>query len=295
MNLNKPFRWIFRLDETQQPNEPFGVSMFALQDKYQSNSLNRTAWKGTPPRSCRIMGSKMGPDTGGKVQIEVEYRPIHWVSFSSDTKYVGWTAFVPNRSSDGVFLDRDGNPLPDGDEPILLQFEVYRDIEFNDLDFGEMIEEIPFENDEEVTFEDVLRKIEASGKFEMGGVKAIAVPHRRRAKSMMQISDEPTGQMSGGFGDTIHNINSQTPHIEQAVAEVLSSLVRGFLEGRNDLTVIKGGDLFMLNLSALLPGSNLPDYLPDGYLQDLARYVSDRYMLTAKVVTGESYGLLLEF
>ncbi len=208
-----------------------------------------------------------------------------------------------NRSPEGTLLDREGNPLADGEQPILLPYEVYDDIEFNNLEFGMLIEEIPFDQDEDVAFGDVMRRIEQSGQFRMGAATPVSVLHRSRPRVMILISDNPTGQMRGGFGELIQNINSETPHLQQAVAEVVLNFVRGFLEGRYDMTVLQGDDIFMLDLTKLLVDARgkesrfecLLEFLPQGFLNELARRIASRYMLQARVVTGDSFGLLLEF
>ena len=299
----KPTRWVYRLKIGE---EPFGEIMGSVMRTYHpkgSPPLNRNEWNGMPARSCSIQRVSLGAATEGKLQIEIEYRPKDWVSFVGDTKYVGWTAYMLNRSPEGVLLDSDGNPLADGEQPVLLPYDVYDDIDFNNLEFGMLIEEIPCDQDEDVAFDDIVRRIERSGHFKMGAATPVSVLHRYRPSVMILISDNPTGQIRGGFGELIQNINSETPHLKQAVAEVVLTLVRGYLEGRYDMSVLQGADVFMLDLSKLLVDARgkesrfecLLEFLPQGFLNELARRIASRYMLQARVVTGNSFGLLLEF
>jgi hypothetical protein len=46
-----------------------------------------------------------------------------------------------DRKPDGTLLDGHGGGLPDGGEPVYLPFELYHDIDFNELDFGELLSE----------------------------------------------------------------------------------------------------------------------------------------------------------
>ncbi|MEZ6136985.1 MAG: hypothetical protein R3C53_18985 [Pirellulaceae bacterium] len=208
-----------------------------------------------------------------------------------------------DQDSNGVLLDGNGNPLPDGEEPVLLPFELYDDLEFNNLEFGELIEEIALIEEKDIEFDDIMRRIERSGHFKMDAADAVAVLHRSRPSVMILISENPTSAMRGGFGELIHNINLETPHLKQVVAEQLVELVRGFLEGRYDLPVLQGADIFMLDLTKVLVDTSekesrfecLLEFLPDGFLSELARRVASRYRLQAKVVMGRGQGLLLEF
>ena len=298
-----PIRWIYRLD---CPGGPFGAMMRKVMNVYNpsgSPPLNRTEWKRMPARSCCIQRISLGPETNGKLQIEVEYRPDNWISYVGDTKYAGWTAYIENRRHDGVLLDRDGNLLPDGEEPVLLPYQLYSDMDFNNLEFGELIEEIPLLRDEDISFDEIMRQIEQSGHFRIGGADPVSVLHRSRPTVMILISENPTGLLRGGFGELIQNINSETPHLKQVVSEALVTFVRGFLEGRYDMPALQGASLFMLDLTKLLVDATgkesrfscLLEFLPDGFLNELARRISSRYILHAKVVTGESFGLLLDF
>ena len=66
-----------------------------VMSRFHPNSetlLNRTEWRGKPPRSCAITEVKSQPRTGatkGPVawDIKVTYRPKRYVSYVDATKY----------------------------------------------------------------------------------------------------------------------------------------------------------------------------------------------------------------
>jgi hypothetical protein len=53
----------------------------------------------------------------------------------------GWPIRRLARDHDGSLADAQGNPLADGQEPVLLEFDVYPRIDFNELDFGTLLPE----------------------------------------------------------------------------------------------------------------------------------------------------------
>jgi hypothetical protein len=48
-------------------------------------------------------------------------------------------AIRADRKQDGSFLDGHGNPLPDGQEKVILEHDVYSEIDFNAFDFGRLV------------------------------------------------------------------------------------------------------------------------------------------------------------
>src|SRR5690242_11181096 len=77
-------------------------------------ALNRTEWRGHPPRSCAITrlsggGTGSGGDIGeATAQIEVTYRPKGHITYTGKTRYDAWTAMLPKNP---------GKKLKDGEKP----------------------------------------------------------------------------------------------------------------------------------------------------------------------------------
>src|SRR5262245_14426149 len=91
--------------------------------------LNRTEWRGKEPRTCGVVSVKSRPhgsmsEETPEFEVEVAYRPKGVITFSGGTKYDGWTAMILDRKKDGTLLDGHGNPLPEGQPPVYLPFEV---------------------------------------------------------------------------------------------------------------------------------------------------------------------------
>ena len=81
--------------------------------------LNRTEWRGKEARSCAIthLGGISSSMTEGEkgtavlLDLEVTCRPKGWITYTSNTRYDGWTAMMLDRKQDGTLLDGHGNPL----------------------------------------------------------------------------------------------------------------------------------------------------------------------------------------
>src|SRR5688572_6432360 len=144
----------------QSMGNPMGVmSRFHPQGK---TVLNRTEWRGKEPRSCAVTSLRGRPYKAGSKDpqvwdVEVAYRPKGTITFVGNTKYDGWTAMILDRAKDGTLLDGHGKPLPDGQPPVYLPYEMYEDVEFNDIDFGEFVEEVDVGGIKHISFEDMMR------------------------------------------------------------------------------------------------------------------------------------------
>jgi hypothetical protein len=237
--------------------------------------------------------------------IEVTYRPKGCVVFVGETRYDGWTAEVLDKRPDGALLDGKGGPLPDGQPPVYLRFEVYQDADFNEINFGEFVDERQIEPVKRLHFHDVFRSFTESGRFSVSVESKFVASRRVRPLVKIFLSENPSGTGADHITTRIVNINSLTPHLENAVYdEVLNALV-GFIEGRysiknisNDESVlVQIADCFVdytTNKDGAGPRFNsLAKYLPESRFDDLAMRLMAIFAIDVSVVDGPEGGLLV--
>jgi len=272
--------------------------------------LNRTEWRGKEPRSCAVTGARIRPYSAGTneakvVDLEVTYRPKGCIVFVGNTKYDGWTAMVLDRRSDGTLLDGQGNPLPEGQPPVYLAYEVFDDVDFNEMDFGELVGEFEDEGVKHVQADDVLRQAMESGHFSSSVNSTFMAPRRQRPNVKIVLSSAPSGTSTDGFGTRIINVNRFTPHLQQVLVDELLQLVSGFVEGRYSINNLSNDDFVFAELSDVLvdctPNEEgkesrfdcLNEFVPDSFLDDLAKRLMATYEIDVSVVDGKPSGLLL--
>lgn len=295
----------FRLTDKGNPLEI--MQRFRPAGKY---ALNRFEWQGKEPRSCAVTGVKILPYAAGSdeskvIDLEVTYRPRGCIVFVGNTKYDGWTALVPDRKKDGTLLDGNGNTLPEGQPPVYLRYEVFNDIDFNAIDFGEFIGEFEVEGIKHVERDDIMREIQESGRFNMSIRSKFMAPRRHRPNVKIVLSNAPSGTSTDGFGTRIVSINNYTPHLQQVLVDELTELMSGFIEGRYSLNNMSNDDFVFVELSDSLVDctpnekgeksrfSCLHEYVPDTFLEDLATRLMATYELDVSIVDGVQGGLLL--
>ncbi len=117
------------------------------------NNLNEKEWMGKEPRTCKIKDIKQKQPVPmgsyAEFDVVVEHRPKGTILF--DGRGWIWDGFTPKHidaTNDGRLLDGKGNPLPAGQDPILLEFKAYRSLDFNDYDFGKFLSEEECESSE---------------------------------------------------------------------------------------------------------------------------------------------------
>lgn len=286
----------------------------ALMARFQPQGktvLNRTEWRGKEPRSCGVTRMNLSPEKSGSeprvfiAEIEVAYRPKGCITYVGQTKYDGWTALMLDRTRDGVLLDGHGNPLPDGQPPVYLPFELFNDVEFNDIDFGEFVGEFEVEDVKHVDYTDVWQQFTQSLQFGLSMRSTFMAPRRHRPMVKLVLSSSPSGTSTDGFGTRIININNFTPQLQQVLLDELTQLVSGFIEGRYSIKNLNNKDFVFAELSDVLvdctPNESgkesrfncLKEYLSDTYLDDLAKRLMATYYVDVTVVEGEKIGLLL--
>jgi hypothetical protein len=88
--------------------------------------VNSRPWMGKEAGTCMVEDFDLQCREGGieRGLITVRYRPH------------GWAIRRIARTDNGCLADEQGNPLPEGQEPVFLEFEVYPRTDFNDLNFG---------------------------------------------------------------------------------------------------------------------------------------------------------------
>jgi hypothetical protein len=281
-----------------------GGEMVAIGDIFQrfmpsgQTVLNRTEWRGKEPRSCAVTSINTPPRSTGSagptvIQIEVTYRPKGYISYTGYTRYDGWTATVLDRTSD---------------PPTYVSREVYEDVEFNNLDFGQFVGELDVEGVKHVTADAVMKEVMGSGSLSVGitgSLISFIAPHRSRPQKKIILSGNPTGEFVDGFGTHILNINNSTPNLELVLMDTLTQLMCEFIEGKASIKTLGNDDIAFVELSDSLvdcaPNEDGLDSLfdilhlqtPADFLEELAKRLMSVYLVEAAVVDGEKSGLVL--
>jgi hypothetical protein len=210
-----------------------------------------------------------------------------------------------DRAKDGTLLDGNGNPLPEGAPPVHLPYEVYEDVDFNQIDFGEFVDEVEVLGIKHVQFDDVMRQFQASRRFSASVRSTFIAPRRHRPYAKIVLSDAPSTIETDGFGTRIININKSTPRLEQVLMDHLGELVSGFIEGRLSLKTIGTDDLVMVELSDAIvdctPNEEgkqsdfdcLGHYVSGVFFEELAKRLMSTYEVDVSIVEGKETGLLL--
>jgi hypothetical protein len=273
--------------------------------------LNRTEWRGKESRSCGVVSVKSRPDAAGSPEptvfdIEVAYRPKGCITYTGGTRYDGWTALVLDRARDGTLLDGQGKPLPEGQLPVFRRVEVFEDVEFNEIDFGEFVGEIEVEGTKHVSFEHVMDQIRSSRRFSMSINSTFVAPRRHRPHVKIALSNNPSGSRVDGFGTMIINVNKSTPQLQQTLLDHVTELMNGFVEGRFSVKNMSNDEFVFAELDDVLvdctPNEEgkesrfncLGEYLPESYLDELAMRLAATYEVDVSVVDGPRIGLLLK-
>jgi|ERR1700733_15274540 len=274
--------------------------------------LNSTEWRGKGPRSCGVVNVHGQGVAGNKemsVDIVVAYRPKGYIYYVGNTKYDGWTAMMLDRTKDGTLLDGKGKPLPAGEPPVYLPFEMYKDVDFNTLDFGEFIEEVEGAGINRVSHNDVMKQFQeqmTQGESINSSINSdFMAPKRHRPHTKIILTSQPSGDLAGGFGDRVINVNINSPHIRQEIRDQIERLMTEFLEGRVSLSTTATSKMLFVDLSDSLVDCSpnekgeesrfyiLNEYVATEYLEELAKRLMANYRITVGVVEGRRSGLLI--
>lgn len=275
--------------------------------------LNRTEWRGKEPRSCavtRLWGEVPHPGHMFPVRmhIEVTYRPNGCISYVDETRYDGWTPSPLDQQNDGTLLDGNGNELKDGQPPAELENEVRKNVDFNELDFGEFMGEFEAEGIKHVAHDDVMQEFTNAGKLSCGGLIA---PRLSRIWTKIILTDEPPFARRNEFGTKVINICKDTPHLDHVLLEALTGIMKDYLEGRAMVKSVGPQNPFGTPTSVFVELSNsvvyrrnehglgswfdvLTMYTPADFLDELAQRLMAIYDIGISVVDGAERGLLLK-
>lgn len=113
------------------------------------NRTNSTEWLGREPESCKVVRFQQQEAVALAEETEfhftISYRPRGtinaiegedpWLGLWSD----GWKIKHINISRDGVLLDALGKPLPAGHEPVIVECSLYKTVDYNLFDYGELM------------------------------------------------------------------------------------------------------------------------------------------------------------
>ena len=295
----------FKLDVSGRSDQgmDFVSDVFARFFPNGRYALNRTEWRGKEPRSCAVtrvssQGTRVGESA--VVAIEVTYRRKAEVSFVGKTRYSGWQAMVPARTATGEFADAQGKPLESGASPVFVPRDVYGDAEFNDLDFGEFIEEVDDGGVKRTTVDEVMKELMASGRI--GGV-VFQAAHRSRPLRKILITPEEAGHNVDGFGTHVEYVPKSTPQLQHTLTEKLTQIMDDFVEGKVSIKNMGNEEMTFVSLSDVLVdcsgGSGesrfnvLEEYTSPTFLDDLAKHLMSQYEVEAAMIPGKEGGLVL--
>jgi hypothetical protein len=287
-----------------------GVDVFERFFPGGKTILNRTEWRGKEPRSCGVTGFKSRThraDDPSPVtyEIEVSYRPKGVITYVGNTKYDGWTAMMLDRQRDGTLLDGKGQPLADGLPPVYMPFEIHKDVEFNDLDFGEFVGEFDAPGVRHTTRDAIMEEMKEGGSFGGGTRSTFMAPRRSRPNRKIILTNQPSGPAGDKWGSDIINVSNDTPHVEQVLMDRLAELMADYLEGRCYIKSLSNGEMTYVELADSLVDCSpnelgedswfdvLTSFTPAGFLEELAKRLMATYEVDVSVVDGRPGGLLL--
>ena len=220
------------------------------------------------------------------------------------SRYEGWTAMLVDRANDGTLLDGHGSPLPEGRPPIFVPIEVYGDVDFNEIDFGEFQGEFEVGGIQRFSFEQVMDQLKNSKQLSSSIRSPFSAPRRHRPLVKITLSNSPSCTRLDGFGTRIVNISTFTPHLQRVLQDELTELVSGFVEGRYSVKNVSTEDVVFAELDDVLvdctPNDDgkesrfncLREYVSDHFLEDLAMQLIATYEVDVAVVEWPKGGLL---
>lgn len=268
--------------------------------------LNRTAWRGKEPRSCAVTKVDGVGDSfvgAAEYNVEVTYRPKGTAHFVGNTKYDGWTAMLLDQKKDGTLLDGKGQPLEPGKDPVYLPYELYKDAEFNDLDFGTFLGEFEAPGLTRLTEEEALSRVHQSRRVRGGIRSTFMAPRRQRPVIQILLTDRKLAPLSGDSMKESIMITLDEPHLKQVIRDRLYDLVAGFLEGRNSLHTITTDENEWVDLSRAIMELHteenrtefevLGKYVTTEDLEEIAHHLMAVYDIEVDIVTGKRAGFLM--
>ncbi|QDT53017.1 hypothetical protein Pan44_10320 [Caulifigura coniformis] len=273
-------------------------------------ALNRTAWRGKEARSCGIVGVSIRSHSSESqkpriADVTVAYRPQGYINFVGGTRYDGWTALVPDQPSGGL-LGGEQKPVDAGREALTRRYEVYGDTEFNAIDFGELVEEVPVRDETFADYETVTSQLlSGEAAFEISMSTTFLAHRRHRPAVKIVIGSSRGGVRVDGFGTRLTFIESHTDRLEEQLLDEVTELVSGLMEGRYSMNNIRCGDSILVDLSSLVVDQRplasglqpsfacLDQFASKEWLLDLTKRLRATYAVDVTPVIGTKLGLLL--
>lgn len=293
----------FRL-RCEDPGDPMD-----LFDRYYPDGktvLNRSTWMQRPPRTCCIRGVSNDWDEPGEpldAIIEVEYRSPDFVSYVGETRYEGWDVRMICQRN-GIPVGADGEPLADGAIPIFDDFEVYPDIEFDELQFGELIGETEIRDVESISIENLRTEGFSEKPLRTSSDITFLAARKSRPTGTVTLSDQPSGIYDQN-GFRLFNVDVAAGHLEYTVENAYFQLMCEFLGGLVSLSCLANPDATLVYLSdtfrVATSTARTPDskgdifkaYASPTLLVNLGRRLKAQFPINVTVVEGDCFGLLL--
>jgi hypothetical protein len=196
--------------------------------------------------------------------------------------------------------------LPEGQPPVCLPFEVYKDMEFNDLDFGKFLGEMEKGGIRHTTFDDVMKELRAGQHIRGTIYSDFIAPRRQRPLVKVAISDLDLSPASDGFGARTIMLNKQAPYFERLLFDRLFEVMSGFVEGRYSLKTIGNDDFQFVELAdSLIELKQVGDPLETDFnvftkyvgpreLEELTKRLMAVYEVEVAVVEGDKSGFVMK-
>lgn len=272
--------------------------------------LNRTEWRGKEPRSCAVTGLHSGTNDKGLAicDVEVSYRPKGYITFVGETKYDGWTAMMLDKQKDGTLLDGHGKPLLPGQPPVYLPFEVYEDAEFNDMNFGEFVDEVEVGGIKHISQEELMQQVNDSQTFNATMKSGFVAPRRSRPQAKIIVSEMQLGPTGGRSDMRTLYVDKTAPHFKQNLFDRLYEVASGFVEGRYSLKTLITDDIEFVEFSdsimelKVTPGEPQAESVFDVFssyvsaddMEEIAKRLMAVYEVEVTVVDGNEGGFLVK-
>lgn len=267
--------------------------------------LNSTSWRGLQPRTCGVTGIRQ-VGSPGEVVVTVEYRPPGCITYVGSTRYDGWTPMLRNQTRDGCLLSEDGTPLPDdGRPPVHVRPEVYPEVDFNEIDFGEYVNEVDDDTVTAITSSDWMSRLASVQRQVSFGPSNVMFPRRCRREGRVLVV-EGTGVRRNRYAHLeVITVGVDTPYVEVALQDAVTELVLDVLGGKLSLRQDTVDGQMFLDLCTImqdhtcLDAEGAPDYtvyaryVPGSYPFELAARLVEEFPVKVQVVVGQRPGLVI--
>jgi hypothetical protein len=210
-----------------------------------------------------------------------------------------------DRMKDGTLLDGHGNPLPQGGQPVYLPYELYSDVDFNEMNFGEFVGEFETRGVGRITYNDFMQQVHKWTRSSSSDSSCV-VARRQRPMVRLALTDVPLGT-STGAGTRVIIVKKDVQNLEQLLLDNLMEVMSGFFEGRYSLPILSNDDVAFVQLSKAVielkqgtePGrldtlfDVFPSYVSVAMLEELAKRLISVYEVDLTIVEGRESGFIV--